>query len=132
MPDVVGIVVLCCKLIWETRILFCGVVYRPPNGCEGYLYTLPDFMQEDIKNNTKIRIASDFIITIIKWKFFQAESPDASIADYLLDIMLCFHLPQTFAVPTRVQESFSSTLDLMFVSENPVNTDFTIEVLNGI
>lgn len=60
----------------------------------------------------------------------QAEGPDTCIANSLVDIVFSFNLLKTVTVPTR-QGSSSSILDLLFVPENLVNSDFNVEVGNG-
>lgn len=102
-------------------------VYRAPDSAPDYLTQLYAHMSQF--NDRKVILVGDFNLPGIDWERLQAGSDSVNIS-CMFDIMLEHNLVQTVVHSTRVTESSSSVLDLVFLHRSIVSYD--VSVITGI
>lgn len=113
---------LCLRVYCHGCAFNLIAVYRPPSADPDFLTKLQDHTVRLSKNC--IIIASDFNLPHIDWSKLSSPSPSDEI---IFDIMLASDLCQAVNVPTRVQGTSSTTLDLVFHSRSLSHVQVSVE-----
>ena len=99
-----------CHLLKLSKIILCGVVYRPPQQCNFYNFfedmciAHSDFIEKESN------ILGDFNTDVTK-------SRRCNLVKSLFDVMNMFNFSQIISDVTRVSKTSSTTIDLILVSD---------------
>lgn len=124
------------EAVWVTvsllsSCILVGVVYRPPSADIEVLNDLHDFVHKQSKHNRNIILGGDFNVPSIDWETMTSMSGCRN-SELLIDLAFSNNLVQMVTSPTRVTETTSSLLDLVFVSDNLCAADNHCTVVEGI
>lgn len=118
---------LCLNVTLGGQNFVLYAVYRAPDSTSDYLTKLHPHMLQF--NDRKLILAGDFNLPGIDWEKLEAGSDSVNIS-CMFDIMIDHNLAQVVVDPTRVTESTSSLLDLVFLHRSIVQYD--VSVIAGI
>lgn len=131
LPCPVDVEALWIRIQASGNSLIVGAFYRPPNADDSVITHLQDTLARYHANNNKIILAGDFNMPDINWNAMSCSS--GSLCSRLLfDICLACNLTQVVTEPTRVTDSSSNVLDLVFVSEPLSRQVYDVKVCDGI
>lgn len=128
LPEVIGVEAIFCKLLFTSRPVFVGCVYRSPSSDKDSLQALHTYMHRYVLG-ARLILLGDFNLPDINWRTMQHNS---ACTDALIDIMLTFNLSQIVKQPTRIQGCCSNILDLVFLSDHFPADNAQVEILEGI
>lgn len=127
LSDVPDLECLCLNVTLGGHNFVLYAVYRAPDSTTDYLTKLHAHMSQF--TDRKIILVGDFNLPNIDWERLQAGSDCVNIS-CMFDIMIEHNIVQVVVDPTRVSESTSSLLDLVFLHRSIVQYD--VSVIAGI
>lgn len=112
-----------CRINYHGKSIFFGAVCRPPN-------FFPEYIAHHTNSRSDIILCGDFNLPWINWPDLCYDHHKVASAESLLLTAFSFSLSKLIFCATRIVDSCSSILDLVFVSSSL--EDCTISVENGI
>ena len=129
-----------CEIIWCEVVLknrdsiFIGVFYRPPNSGVDIIDELSRSLTLLNKSGIKYRniiLTGDFNMPKLKWvDGHPVPSDNSELSQHMISLIECNFLFQHVTEPTRISESCSNILDLLFSSEP--NIISSVYIIPGI
>lgn len=95
LSEVIGVEAIFCKLLFTSRPVFVGCVYRSPPSDKDSLQALHTYMHRHVLGAWLI-LLGDFNLPDINWRTMKHHS---ACSDVLIDIMLAFNLSQIVKKP---------------------------------
>lgn len=123
LSDVPDLECLCLNVTLGCQNFVLYAAYRAPDATSDYLTKLHAHMLQF--NERKVILAGDFNLPGIDWERLEAGSDSVNIS-CMFDIMIDHNLVQVVVKPTRVTESTSSLLDLVFLHRSIAQCDVSL------
>lgn len=123
LSDVPDLECLCLNVTLGCQNFVLYAAYRAPDATSDYLTKLHAHMLQF--NERKVILAGDFNLPGIDWERLEAGSDSVNIS-CMFDIMIDHNLVQVVVEPTRVTESTSSLLDLVFLHRSIAQCDVSL------
>lgn len=128
LPSPPEIESLWCKIYLNNQCIVVSVIYRPPGSSLDVLHAISDFMCDINIASSRLICMGDFNAPDIDWPSLTVTGRDAAICHELINISLSFGLTQVVSCATR----FNSILDLVFLSTDLADNNFSCEVIDGL